>query len=254
MENFHTHTYRCNHAKGQDRDYVIKAIEEGFSLIGFSDHTPWPYEYTAVHRNRMYPDQLEDYVTSVKNLKEEFKGRIDVRLGLEVEAFTDYYPWLEEKVHQYGIEYLILGNHYMTIAESGFFGHHCSASDMVKVVELMKKAIEKGHFMYIAHPDLMFCNYPTFDSSCIAASKDILSIAQEHKIPIEYNTSGFLKRERGLVKGLGYPTPGFWDLAPDYDVDVYIGLDAHSPSYFSKERYKAASDFLLSKGLSVRNP
>ena len=102
MENYHTHTYRCNHAKGEDRDYVLRAIDEGFTLLGFSDHTPWPYQYTAVHRNRMYPSQLEDYVTSIKSLREEFRDQIDIRLGLEVEAFTDYYPWLEEKVHQYG--------------------------------------------------------------------------------------------------------------------------------------------------------
>ena len=202
----------------------------------------------------MYPDQLEDYVTSVKSLKDEFKGKIDIRLGLEVEAFTDYYPWLKEQVQQYDIEYLILGNHYFTIEEVGFFGHNCSASDMIKVVQSTQKAVETGLFMYIAHPDLMFCNYPVFDSSCISASKDILSIAQEHRIPIEYNTSGFIKRERGVVKGLGYPTEGFWDLAPDYDVDVYIGLDAHSPSYISKNRYQAASDFLKSKGLHVMNP
>lgn len=254
MENYHTHTYRCNHAKGEDRDYVLRAIDEGFTLLGFSDHTPWPYQYTAVHRNRMYPSQLEDYVTSIKGLREEFRDQIDIRLGLEVEAFTDYYPWLEEKVHQYGIEYLILGNHYMTIAETGFFGHVCSPSDMIWVVQSTQKAVETGLFKYIAHPDLIFCNYPVFDSNCISASKDLLAIAQDHKIPIEYNTSGFIKRERGVVKGLGYPTEGFWDLAPDYDVDVYIGLDAHSPSYLSKDRYKKASEYLLSKGLHVMNP
>lgn len=40
MQNFHTHTYRCHHAKGTDRDYVEAAIKAGYTEIGFSDHVP----------------------------------------------------------------------------------------------------------------------------------------------------------------------------------------------------------------------
>ena len=38
--NYHTHTSRCNHAVGSEEDYVIHAIEQGFDILGFSDHTP----------------------------------------------------------------------------------------------------------------------------------------------------------------------------------------------------------------------
>ncbi|MFR9565822.1 MAG: PHP domain-containing protein, partial [Rikenellaceae bacterium] len=41
--NYHTHTQRCNHATGSDESYVERAIQGGFSLLGFSDHTPWPF-------------------------------------------------------------------------------------------------------------------------------------------------------------------------------------------------------------------
>lgn len=43
MQNFHTHTYRCHHAKGTDRDYVEAAIKAGYTEIGFSDHVPYPF-------------------------------------------------------------------------------------------------------------------------------------------------------------------------------------------------------------------
>ncbi|MBQ6671978.1 MAG: hypothetical protein IJM73_01995, partial [Spirochaetales bacterium] len=64
--NYHTHTTRCNHAKGTDREYVEKAVSEGFAVLGFSDHTPWPYgpdDFTA-HR-RMELSQLPEYIASV---------------------------------------------------------------------------------------------------------------------------------------------------------------------------------------------
>ena len=41
--NYHTHTYRCGHAVGNEREYVEKAIELGFSELGFSEHAPMPF-------------------------------------------------------------------------------------------------------------------------------------------------------------------------------------------------------------------
>ena len=252
MENYHTHTRRCFHADGEDRDYVLKAIDVGLRVLGFSDHTPWPFDNPGKKRGRMYPEQLAGYVDSIRSLREEFAGKIDIQLGLEVEPYVQYYGWLKERIEEFSIEYLILGNHYLTEKEEKFFGHGCTPSEMAASVKNTARAVETGLFKYICHPDLIFNNY-VFDGNCISASRDILSLAQEHRIPIEYNTSGFIKQERGLVKGLGYPTERFWDIASEYDVDVYIGFDAHSPSFMSEERFRAASDFLKSRGLRVRN-
>lgn len=33
--NFHSHTVRCQHAVGEEREYVEEAIKEGFEVIGF---------------------------------------------------------------------------------------------------------------------------------------------------------------------------------------------------------------------------
>ena len=43
LANYHTHTTRCNHAMGTEREYIETAISEGFEILGFSDHTPQPY-------------------------------------------------------------------------------------------------------------------------------------------------------------------------------------------------------------------
>ncbi len=42
IANYHTHTKRCRHAVGEDREYVEAAIEAGLKVLGFSDHTPIP--------------------------------------------------------------------------------------------------------------------------------------------------------------------------------------------------------------------
>ena len=43
--NYHTHTWRCNHARGTERDYIEQAIASGVKILGFSDHTPNPYSW-----------------------------------------------------------------------------------------------------------------------------------------------------------------------------------------------------------------
>ena len=43
LANYHTHTTRCGHAVGEDREYVETAIRRGLKVLGFSDHVPMPF-------------------------------------------------------------------------------------------------------------------------------------------------------------------------------------------------------------------
>lgn len=36
IANYHTHTWRCRHADGTEREYVERAIEGGLKILGFS--------------------------------------------------------------------------------------------------------------------------------------------------------------------------------------------------------------------------
>ena len=89
IANYHTHTKRCQHAIGEDREYVERAIAEGLMVLGFSDHGPMPYKNYASYY-KMTPEELPEYVGSVISLKKEFEDKIKIHLGLEVE----YYPSL----------------------------------------------------------------------------------------------------------------------------------------------------------------
>ena len=31
--NYHTHTFRCRHAEGEDREYIEAAIKAGFNVV-----------------------------------------------------------------------------------------------------------------------------------------------------------------------------------------------------------------------------
>ena len=104
--NYHTHTSRCFHAKGSDEDFVKTAIEAGFDEIGFADHSPWPFE-SYVSGMRMTTDELLQYCQSIKALKEKYKDRISVKLGLECEYFPKYIPWLKKAIDENETDYII---------------------------------------------------------------------------------------------------------------------------------------------------
>lgn len=91
IANYHTHTWRCMHATGTEREYVENAIQGGLQILGFSDHTPMPYPNGYVSPLKMRLDQLEDYVTTVHSLKKEYENDIQILLGLEVEYYPAYF-------------------------------------------------------------------------------------------------------------------------------------------------------------------
>ena len=60
--NFHTHTARCRHARGADREYVESAIRAGLSVLGFSDHSPYFFPNGYYSSHRMFPEDTEGYI------------------------------------------------------------------------------------------------------------------------------------------------------------------------------------------------
>jgi len=255
LVNYHTHTTRCQHAVGTDREYVERAFSEGFSTLGFSDHTPWPYEKEGfVSHIRMREDELAGYVSSLQTLREEYLGRMDVKIGLECEAFPQYFSWLRNEVRKYGIDYLILGNHFRNDEMHGlYFGHAVKADALSAYVRQMEAAVATGMFFYIAHPDFVFSRYPLFDADCEQASRDMCDLASSNDIPLEYNLSGIWKRQEGEISGLGYPCRPFWEIAHEYNLKVIVGLDAHDPRRISRAFFCAEMDNLRNEGFNVIN-
>ena len=84
IANYHTHTWRCRHADGTEREYVEKAIESGLKILGFSDHTPQVYPNGFVCPVKMLPEELEGYVREQLKVREPFYSRahhtVDINL------------------------------------------------------------------------------------------------------------------------------------------------------------------------------
>ena len=202
--NLHTHTYRCGHAKGTDEEYVLAAIEAGYDKLGFADHTPFPYKDGFVNKDKMTVEELPDYIASVNALKEKYKGKIEILLGLECEAVPDFYPFLAEVKQQ--MDYLILGSHGDKRIHP-YSGILTEPDQLWTYFDYTVEGMETGLFLYLAHPDVMLGRYPAFDATAAEVSRKLCREANRLGLPIEYNLYGVVK---GAKEGcLGYPYDGF---------------------------------------------
>ena len=221
--NFHTHTYRCRHAVGEDREYVIKAIERGVETLGFSDHAPYYFPDGYYSGFRMTPDETEKYVRSLTELREEFKGQINIYIGYEMEYYPAYFKRaLDDIISKYECDYLILGQHYIDneIGQAPCSRPTDDCDRLTKYVDTVTEGINTGKYFYIAHPDVLnFVGDRDFYREQITR---LCAAAKRLGVPLEYNLLG-------VKEGRFYPVDDFWNVVAAVGNDVILGCDAHCP-------------------------
>lgn len=250
--NYHTHTKRCHHAIGEDEEYVLSAIEGGFNELGFSDHTPWDYHSDFVAHMRMKLERFEEYRSSILYLKEKYKGQINIKLGLEVEYFEEYMPWLKSFLKEKELDYIIFGNHYYKSDESRvYFGTACARSEYLEIyAEECVNGMKTGMYSYLCHPELFMRGYPRFDENCERISRKICEGAKAYNVPLEYNLAGL---KYNLINGVEqYPHKKFWEIAKAIGNTAIIGVDAHNNKDLSDTTYwDYAQAYLNGLGIKV---
>lgn len=94
----HTHTNYCD-GNDSPREMVEEAIKNGFQVLGFTGHSYDP----SVEPYSMTPEGTEQYKVEITALKEEYKDKIDIFLGLEQDYYSkpygDGYDYIIGSVH-----------------------------------------------------------------------------------------------------------------------------------------------------------
>lgn len=245
--NYHGHTSRCKHAYGKDEEYVLEAIRAGFDVIGFSDHSPWPLYEDENTSMRMDLNEFEEYYQSVMLLREKYKDKIKIHIGLECEYLEDRMDWLKDFKKEKKLDYILFGNHFDNhLLNELYFGRYKKKELCLKYYkESVIKGISTGLYLYLAHPDLFIKTFGTWQKEFEEPSLEMLKACKDLDIPIEYNLAG-------LVYGGGYPCDEFWELAAKVGNKAIIGVDAHSPEdYRAIDLIEASRKKLEKMGLTV---
>ncbi len=245
--NYHTHTTRCNHAEGEDREYVEAAIKAGFKILGFSDHSPQVYKDGYVSRMRMLPMQIEKYVDSVTSLAKEYKNDITILLGLETEYFPDKFNDLINLIEPYPFDYMIMGQHWLYNEHKSTVVTKPDMSEgfLEEYVNQVLEGMRTGYFTYLAHPDIV-----KFKGDAEIFKKHMRHLALELKklnIPMEINALGFKEKRH-------YPGRVFMEAVKDTGCDFVIGVDAHAPEMLlDAENIQNCMQFAKEYGVNVLN-
>ena len=221
IANYHTHTYRCGHAVGEDRQYVETAIRRGLQVLGFSEHVPMPFPDGHESRFRVPLGLLEDYVTSVLSLRAEYKDDIDIRLGFEAEYYPDLFEAMLRVIEPYPVDYLLLAGHFNDSRETIYnpqtqFSHEALKTYVDRIVEGM----ETGKYACVAHPDLF--HYAGPDRVYRREMTRLCERAKALDVPLEINILG-------LREGRCYPNDRFWPIVKELGCRAVLGCDAHRP-------------------------
>lgn len=245
MKNYHTHTPRCKHAIGSEEEYIQSAIKAGYTELGFSDHTPWHYESGYHPTMRMEETELEGYVHTLSLLREKYKDKISIKIGLECEFFEEKMDWLKEQLKKYDLDYIILGNHYDGSDETGiYYGYpEVSLEELKRYVSQVIKAMDTGLFSYVAHPDVV--RYDQNNQAHLDELEKICIHAKEIDMPLEFNLLGYRTMRH-------YPSEPFMALCKKHHNRIIIGTDAHEPSaLLDQETYNRAYAYLKQNGLTI---
>ena len=221
IANYHTHTYRCHHAEGCEKEYIENAVRGGLKMLGFTDHTPYDIPFPKPFR--MTPEELPGYVQTLRALAGRYRDQIEILTGVEVEYYPKHFPAHREFLRENGVRYMILGQHFL----GNEFGEPSCAqatedvSILERYVEQSTEALHTGAFTYFAHPDLI--HYTGRGDAYARQMRRLCEAAKETGTPLEINLLGIRDSRH-------YPDERFWAIAGEVGNDIVLGCDAHRPA------------------------
>ena len=217
---YHMHTPLCKHATGPMEAYVERAIELGLREVGFSDHNPLPNGRGA--NVRMSEGELEYYVARVLDLRFQYRGQIDVMLGLELDFVEGREDYLAKQIASYPWDYILGSVHYLD--HDCRIGAWSRAAQYPRYAELIGKMARSGLCDIVGHLDVIKrSGFPPTNH----ISEALKAIAQAD-IAIEINTSGYRHPELADAPQ-PYPALPFIEEAIALGIPLTVNSDAHAP-------------------------
>lgn len=259
--NYHTHSRWCD-GRDEIRDVVEAALAAGLRQVGISSHAPVPFPTTYA----LAASVLPAYRAEVLRLRDEYQGRIDVLLGLELDAIPALVTYNRETTLPLGFDYTIGSVHYVGEYDSGLPWPVDTTSDDFDallerrfagnigalVEEYYQLAgqlgehpgvdivghLDRGAKLWNADDRLFSESEPWYRAAVDGALR---RIAASGTI-VELSTGGWRK-------GLGAPFPSLWILRRCRELGIRVtpSTDSHRPSDVTFA-YDCALDALHSTG------
>lgn len=252
LYNFHTHTQFCDgHAPMEE--FVTEAIEQGFTHLGFTPHSPISVESPC----NMTREDVPAYFSEMERLRALYGNRIHLYTAMEIDYVSKGDGPASDYFQQLPLDYRIGSVHFIPAIDDpttmvdidGKFqafkqrmAKHFDG-DIEYVVKMfysqMMAMVEEGGFDIVGHMDKIGYNAscyhenideePWYDKLVI----DLFENIMDHHLTIEINTKAWLQRNRY------YPNLKYFGMLKRFNAPVVINSDTHYPTLLNSGRSEA---------------
>jgi len=138
------------------REIVEMAVKKNLTHICFTDHFRFPREIRDYSNKRKHSDE---YYDELRKLREEFVGKIDILIGVELDWVDGYEDWFVEELGDRDYDFILGSVHWMK-NEGRFEVVHSSdgSGDDRLFIERyfaeVRKMVEFGLIDCVAHLDI----------------------------------------------------------------------------------------------------
>ncbi len=233
----HVHTKYCHHAVGEMEEYVLAAIEKKLKGITFLEHMEEGVDYFEV--TWLTEKDFDNYFQEGTELKQKYRDKIAVFLGVEV-GFSPYHKKrLRERILQRKWDQVGLSYHF---AKSEQFEHDLNlvsrkepnktnidlAGRSTVLTDYFNNLIEAVNYL----PGTMLCHLDAalrhqdnlvYDESHIAQIEQLLAAVKKNNMAVEINTSGL------AMRNVPFPKPHIVKRALELGIPLVASSDSHRP-------------------------
>jgi histidinol-phosphatase (PHP family) len=246
---YHIHSTYCD-GNNTIEEMVQKAINKNFTHIGFSSHAPSPQQY---HNDcLMNINAYEKYKNEVMSMREKYRDKINIYLGLEYDCYEDI--GMAQLVPVADLDYYILSVHSLGIknqirAIDGTIEEfeELLALDGEGIRSIIKRYYSLltlqviknkpdiiGHFDIIKKNNAVSNYFNDKDNWYLDIVSESLDNIRKTGCVMEINTGGVARYGTECL----YPSDEILRMIKDYDIALMLNSDAHTSDhldFFYKE-------------------
>lgn len=245
----HVHTPFCPHGSTDKLEaYIEEALRNNLEGITFTEHAPLPHHFTDPvpdQDSAMRHEDLHLYIEEITALKEKYRGKINILLGLEVDYIEGFEDETKKMLNEVGpllddsilsVHFIKKDNEYFCIDYSDDYFQemitHFQTIDKIyeAYFQTVKKSIVAdlgqykpkriGHITLAHKFQARFQPTRSFDGEIT----EIIELISKHQYAIDYNSAGIIKP---LCKET-YPPEKYVMKAHALNIPIVYGSDAHT--------------------------
>jgi histidinol-phosphatase (PHP family) len=236
----------CNHASDTLEAIVRRYIDDGFSWVGITEHTPASSEallYEDQRQAGMTPasllEQFDAYMVECRRLQEKYKAQIQLFAAMEIETYTGYEDFVPYLIERYEPDYIVGSVHFVNDINFDYSAEmyeraagSAGGIDQLycRYFDLQYDMIKRLNPSVVGHFDLIRIFDPVYrqrlqQPEVVELMRRNLSLIHERDLILDFNL-------RALSKGASEPyvSESILKMVSEFDIKIVPGDDSHGLS------------------------